>query len=151
MAVNLVRSARLYAGAPYAYAAKVSAADLIFTAGACPIDEQGVVTAKGDVAAQMRQALANLRIALEDSGATAADVVKTTVYVASSDRTELDAAWDEVAAFFGDHDVPSTLLGVAVLGYPDQLVEIEAIAIAVQPRPAREAAASHERTSPAGE
>ena len=149
MAVNLIRSARLYAGVPYAYAAKVSAGDLIFTAGACPLDEQENIVAKGDAAAQMRQALANLRIALEDAGATIRDVVKTTVYVASSDRGELVAAWDEVAAFFGDHDVPSTLLGVALLGYRDQLVEIEAIA--VQPRPAREAAASHERTSPAGE
>ncbi|EED6225823.1 RidA family protein, partial [Salmonella enterica subsp. enterica serovar Haifa] len=26
------------------------------------------------------------------------------------------------------HDVPSTLLGVTVLGYDDQLVEIEAVA-----------------------
>jgi enamine deaminase RidA (YjgF/YER057c/UK114 family) len=149
MAVNLVRSTRLYAGVPYAYAARVSEGDLIVTAGACPLDEQGNVVAKGDVAAQARQVLDNLRVTLEDSGATIGDVVKTTVYVASSDRGELVAAWDEVAAFFGDHDVPSTLLGVAVLGYTGQLVEIEAIA--VQPRPAREAAASHERTSPAGE
>jgi hypothetical protein len=29
---------------------------------------------------------------------------------------------------FGDHDVPSTLVGVTVLGYRDQLVEIEAVA-----------------------
>lgn len=29
---------------------------------------------------------------------------------------------------FGDHDAPSTLLGVTVLGYYDQLVEIEAVA-----------------------
>lgn len=29
---------------------------------------------------------------------------------------------------FGEHDAPSTLLGVAVLGYKDQLVEVEAIA-----------------------
>lgn len=28
----------------------------------------------------------------------------------------------------GSHDVPSTLLGVAALGYDDQLVEIEAVA-----------------------
>ncbi|CAA9274384.1 MAG: RidA/YER057c/UK114 superfamily protein [uncultured Arthrobacter sp.] len=28
----------------------------------------------------------------------------------------------------GDRDVPGTLLGVTVLGYPDQLVEVEAIA-----------------------
>lgn len=31
---------------------------------------------------------------------------------------------------FGEHDVPSTLMGVSVLGYPDQLVEIEAVAAA---------------------
>ena len=44
---------------------------------------------------------------------------------------------DEVAAAFGDHDVPSTLLGVTVLGYPEQLVEIEAIAVAPAPDHAR--------------
>jgi hypothetical protein len=29
---------------------------------------------------------------------------------------------------FGDHDAPSTLLGGVVLGYRDQLVEVEAVA-----------------------
>jgi len=28
---------------------------------------------------------------------------------------------------FGDHDVPGTLMGVTVLGYYDQLVEIAAV------------------------
>ena len=32
---------------------------------------------------------------------------------------------------FAAHDVPSTLLGVTVLGYDDQLVEIEAVAAVV--------------------
>ena len=129
MGVNLIRSTRLYPGAPYAYAAMAGQAGLIFTAGACPLDEQGQVVAPGDVSAQMRQALGNLRIALEESGAAIGDVAKTTVYVASSDRGDLVTAWNEVAGFFGGHDVPSTLLGVAVLGYPGQLVEIEAIAV----------------------
>lgn len=126
MTVHLVRSGKL-ADAPYAYAATVPSG-LVFTAGACPLDEAGVVTAPGDVAAQARQALANLRIALAEAGVALHDVVKTTVYVASADRADLVTAWDEVAAVFGEHDVPSTLLGVTVLGYPDQLVEIEAIA-----------------------
>lgn len=39
-------------------------------------------------------------------------------------------AWNVVRAAFGDHDVPSTLIGVSVLGYTDQLVEIEAVAAA---------------------
>ena len=62
------------------------------------------------------------------AGAGLDDVVKTTVYVASSDRSDLVAAWQVVHRHFGDHEPPSTLLGVSVLGYPDQLVEVEAIA-----------------------
>lgn len=129
MAVNMVRSTRLFPGVPYAYAARASQGGLIFTAGACPLDEQGQVVAAGDVRAQMSHALRNLQTALEESGASVRDVLKTTVYVASSDRGDLVAAWDEVAGFFAGHDAPSTLLGVAVLGYPGQLVEIEAIAV----------------------
>ena len=33
---------------------------------------------------------------------------------------DLLAAWEVVRRHFGDHDAPSTLLGVAVLGYRDQ-------------------------------
>jgi enamine deaminase RidA (YjgF/YER057c/UK114 family) len=130
MAAELVRSDRLFSGVPYAYAATAPETGLIVTAGACPLDEQGRVVAPGDVAAQMRQAIDNLRIALEECGAGLRDVLKTTVYVSSSSRDDLVVAWNEVAAGFGEHDPPSTLLGVTVLGYPDQLVEIEAIAAA---------------------
>ena len=51
------------------------------------------------------------------------------MYAASSDRADLVAAWNVVRAAFGDHGPPSTSLGVAVLGYPDQLVEVEAVAV----------------------
>jgi hypothetical protein len=50
--------------------------------------------------------------------------------VASAQQADLVAAWEVVEAAFGDHDAPSTLLGVTVLGYRDQLVEIEAVAVA---------------------
>jgi enamine deaminase RidA (YjgF/YER057c/UK114 family) len=128
MPAELVRSTRLFPGAPYAYAATAAGTGLVFTAGACPLDDQGRVVAPGDIAAQMRQALDNLRVALEECGATVRDVLKTTVYVSSARREDLVVAWDEVAGAFGDHDPPSTLLGVTVLGYPEQLVEIEATA-----------------------
>lgn len=84
--------------------------------------------APGDVAAQAEQVMANLRIALRAAGADLGDVLKTTVYVATTRREDLVAAWDVVHRHFGDHDAPSTLLGVCVLGYPDQLVEVEAVA-----------------------
>jgi enamine deaminase RidA (YjgF/YER057c/UK114 family) len=130
MAVELVRSNRLFSGIPYAYAATAPEIGLIVTAGACPLDDQGRVVAPGDIAAQMRQALENLRIALEESGAAMRDVLKTTIFVSTSRRDDLVVAWNEVAGGFGDHNPPSTLLGVSVLGFPDQLVEVEAIAVA---------------------
>jgi enamine deaminase RidA (YjgF/YER057c/UK114 family) len=126
MPVQLLRAPTLTDDVPYAYAAQVGS--LVFTAGACPLDASGTVAHVGDVAGQARLVMANLVAALEVAGCTLADVAKSTVYVASADRADLVAAWDVVRAAFGDHDAPSTLLGVTVLGYPDQLVEVEAIA-----------------------
>ncbi len=126
MSVELLRAPTLTDDVPYAYAARVG--ELVLTAGACPLDESGAVAHVGDVAGQAGLVMANLVTALEAAGCTLADVAKSTVYVASSDRADLVAAWNVVRAAFGDHDAPSTLLGVTVLGYPDQLVEVEAIA-----------------------
>ena len=127
--MELVRTGELTDAAPYAYAAVVPAgARLVFTAGACPLDTEGRTVAPGDVAAQAEQVIENLRVALRAAGAELDDVVKTTVYVASAERADLVAAWNVVRRHFGRHDAPSTLLGVAVLGYPDQLVEVEAVA-----------------------
>jgi len=128
MPAAFVRSSRLFPGVPYAYAAAAPGTGMIFTAGACPLDKQGQVVAPGDVAGQMRQAVGNLLVTLEESGARLSDVLKTTVYVSSSRREDLVTAWNVVADAFGNHDAPSTLLGVAALGYDGQLVEIEAIA-----------------------
>jgi enamine deaminase RidA (YjgF/YER057c/UK114 family) len=127
--VALVRSPELAGEVPYAYAATAEpGARWVFTAGACPLDDQGRVVAIGDVAAQAEQVMANLTAALVAAGATLQDVVKSTVYVATTQRADLAAAWAVVRRHFGGHDAPSTLLGVTVLGYPDQLVEVEAIA-----------------------
>ena len=128
-AIELIRSADLTDRAPYAYAAVAHDVSLlVFTAGACPLDAAGSTVAIGDVAAQAEQVMANLTVALRAAGAGLTDVVKTTVYVASSRQEDLLAAWDVVSRVFGDHDVASTLLGVSVLGYRDQLVEVEAVA-----------------------
>jgi enamine deaminase RidA (YjgF/YER057c/UK114 family) len=125
----LIRSSRLSAVADYAYAATAPAdSRLVFLAGACPLDEYGATVAVGDYAGQAAKAVENMRIALEDAGAGIEDVVSTRVLVASTRRADLVTTWNVVRAAFGDHDAPSTLLGVTVLGYDDQLVEIEAVA-----------------------
>ena len=55
---------------------------LVFTAGACPLDENGAIVGAGDVGRQAQQAVANLTEALAAAGADLIDVLKTTVYVA---------------------------------------------------------------------
>src|SRR3954451_14509057 len=132
-AVALIRPEQLTPTAPYAYAAVAGPGEFVFTAGACPLDADGKTVAVGDVAGQAHQVVANLVTALHAAGAQLTDVVKTTVYVASPRRSDLGTAWDVVHGAFGDHEVPSTLLGVTVLGYHDQLVRLEAIASASLP------------------
>jgi enamine deaminase RidA (YjgF/YER057c/UK114 family) len=128
-AVRLIRSAVLSSVAEYAYAATAPAqARLIFLAGACPLNEDGSTAAVGDYAGQAAKAVENLRIALSDAGASLEDVISTRVLVASTRQQDLVAAWEVYRDALGSHDVPSTLMGVTVLGYTDQLVEIEAVA-----------------------
>ncbi|GAA1187067.1 RidA family protein [Pseudonocardia alaniniphila] len=128
-AVTLIRSKSLSDVAEYAYAATAPAdARLIFLAGACPLNADGTTAAVGDYAGQAARAVENMRTALAEAGATIEDVISTRVLVASSRRADLVTAWEVVRDAFGDHDVPSTLMGVTVLGYDDQLVEVEAIA-----------------------
>ena len=62
------------------------------------------------------------------AAASITDVIFTRVLVATNDRDDLRSVWAVVAERFGEHDVPSTLVGVTVLGYRAQLVEIEAVA-----------------------
>ena len=112
----------------YSHAVVASGGRLVVTAGAVPLDADGNLVGHGDYAAQTRQVLDNLGLALGVAGTRGGDVLKTTVYVVTGDRADLAAVWrvvqeSEMAA------AASTLLGVSLLGYEGQLVEVEAIAV----------------------
>ena len=113
----------------YSHVAIASGGRLIMTAGAVPLDAEGNLVGHGDYVAQTRQVIGNLGLALRSAGARGEDVLKTTVYVVTEDRQDLSLVWrivqeSEMAA------AASTLLGVSLLGYEGQLVELEAIAVA---------------------
>ena len=130
--IHLIRAPQL-ADVEYAYASTVpSGAPMVYLAGACPLDAEGAVVGRDDLTAQTEQCLDNLVAALEAAGANLRDVVETRVLVASSDRADLTTVWTVYRERLGDHDAPSTIIGVAVLGYEHQLVEIEATAAVVE-------------------
>ena len=81
-----------------------------------------------DPVAQAEQVIENLLAALETGGARPGDVAKTTVYVAGSSYEAQSAVWQVVRGSEIGR-APSTLVGVPILGYRGQLVEVEAIAL----------------------
>lgn len=130
--VELIRASNLSDIAEYAYAATApKEARLIFLAGSCPLNEDGTTAAVGDYAGQAAACVETMTRALAAAGATIGDVIRTRVLVASSAQEDLVKTWEVIRDAFGEHDVPSTLMGVTVLGYDHQLVELEAVAAVV--------------------
>jgi enamine deaminase RidA (YjgF/YER057c/UK114 family) len=78
----------------------------------------------GDIAAQARDALRRIEVALEQAGAALTDVVRTRIYVTDISR------WREVGAVhaqvFGEVRPAATMVEVSALITPEILVEIEA-------------------------
>lgn len=101
---------------------------IVFTAGAVPLDADGELVGPDDAGVQTGQVIANLLVQLATAGAGPEDVVKTTVYVAGGSHERQLEVWEAVRRS-PIASAPSTLLGVALLGYRGQLVEIEAVAV----------------------
>jgi enamine deaminase RidA (YjgF/YER057c/UK114 family) len=111
----------------YRHVAIARGSRLVFTAGAVPLDAEGQLVGVGNYETQTDRVIANLLAVLEEAGATASDIVKTTVYVVGG-RDSMVAVW-AVVQRSSIATAPSTLIGVADLGYTGQLVEIEAVAV----------------------
>jgi enamine deaminase RidA (YjgF/YER057c/UK114 family) len=112
----------------YSHAVASRAPATVWTAGGVPLDSDGVLVGPGDLTAQTEQVLANLTVALTEAGAAPENVVRTTVYVVTTERSDLGVVWQAVQAS-PYAPAASTLLGVALLGYEGQLVEVEATAV----------------------
>ncbi|MFI6371124.1 RidA family protein [Streptomyces sp. NPDC050546] len=106
---------------------------LVFLAGQVARDADGRPVGQGDFAAQVEQCYLNISTALTAIGGSFDDVAKLTVYVVdwSADKMPLlGEGVGRAAAKLGIDPVkPITLLGVAALGEPDLLVEVEATAV----------------------
>lgn len=125
---------------PYAEAVLVRDADLIVCSGQVAFSEvvrqdagsagdripARDILGKGDVCAQTRQALENLRGLLAKAGATMDDVVHLTVYL--TDVRQFARLGEIAQRYFNDPFPGLTLVGLPELGWPDLLVEIQAIA-----------------------
>ena len=124
--------ARISSGAPWepvaAYSRAVRAGDFVAVSGTTAIDERGLVVGEGQMYVQARQALLNIRRALERLGLTMRDVVRTRMFVTDISRFA-DAARAH-REFFGDAPPATSMVEVRRLVGPAMLIEIEADAYA---------------------
>lgn len=109
------------------YAPGVRVGNLLFISGQVSVDAHGQLVGAGDIYAQTRQALTNLRTIVQLAGMDMADVVKTTVMLTDWRHY---AAYNEVyrAFFTAPYPARSTIGGS--LARPGTLLEVEAIAVA---------------------
>jgi len=117
----------------YRQVAIATGTKLVFIAGQVARDVNGDPVGIGDLAAQTEQAFRNVATAVEAAGGSFADIAQLTVYVADWSPEKMAALGVGAgrAAAVADVDPlkPITLIGVAALGEPDLLIEIEAIAV----------------------
>jgi enamine deaminase RidA (YjgF/YER057c/UK114 family) len=114
----------------YHHVTVVTATRTAYLAGQCPLDPQGELVGADDLDAQVDQVAGNALAALRSVDAAPEHVVRTVIYVVSSDRSALAQVWRRFqASQLGPaFSSASTLLGIAQLGFPGQLVELDVTA-----------------------
>ena len=127
-----INPATLFPSLPFGFsqAVRQSGGDTLHIAGQTAWNASGALIGAGDLRAQARQALANLREALATAGAGPADIVRLRTYVVGHTPDKLDPIVSELLRFY-DGVIPAanTLIGVQALALPEFLIEIEATAI----------------------
>ncbi|MER7174762.1 RidA family protein [Streptomyces mesophilus] len=133
MSVTLINPEGLPKPEVYRQLSVATGSRLVFLAGQVARDADGRPVGDGDLAAQVEQCYLNIATALAGVGGSFDDVAKLTVYVVDWNPEKMPLLGEGVsraAEKLGVDPVkPITLLGVAALGEPDLLVEVEATAV----------------------
>jgi enamine deaminase RidA (YjgF/YER057c/UK114 family) len=129
MTLELIDPEELPTPASYTQVIAATGSRFVFVAGQAADDAHGNLVGPGDLAAQARQAFANVGHALAAAGARPEQVAKITIYVVHHGPEYLPAISEARIAVFGDHKPADTLVGVETLAEPGYLIEVEAIAV----------------------
>jgi enamine deaminase RidA (YjgF/YER057c/UK114 family) len=101
-------------------------ATTVYIAGQNAVDGDGTLVGGDDVAAQTRQVMRNLHVALAAAGASVQDLVMMTILLVEG--VDLDAAYPVAAAELAGAAPPVAAARVAGLAVPGALLEVSAVA-----------------------
>lgn len=105
----------------------VRAGNLIFLRGQTGFTLDGGFVGHGDAAAQVDQAMKNVKVLLEEAGSKMEHICKITTYI--TDRAYREAVYQVVGRHLGDIAPVGTGLIVNGLALPEMLVEIDIDAV----------------------
>ncbi|MDQ6435516.1 RidA family protein [Mesorhizobium sp. LHD-90] len=128
--LTIVNPNNLYDPTPNGYSTAVivpSNARVAYISGQGGQDATGALSP--DFAAQVAQAYANLRSALEGIGAKPNQVAKLTVFVVDHDMSKLGVLTKNVKEMFGEALPAQTLVPVPKLAIDPMLFEVEAVVV----------------------
>jgi enamine deaminase RidA (YjgF/YER057c/UK114 family) len=118
----------------YHHAVAVEGERSIYLSGQVAFDAERKIVGVGDVVAQTRQAMRNLKAAVEAGGGTMSDIVQITTHVVNYDPGQLDDITGTIAEFFSPESLPAnTLVGISSLSTDGLLIEIGGIAVTDSP------------------
>lgn len=114
----------------FSHAVKTTGEVTLHCAGQVAWDKDYNLVGPGDIAAQARQALNNLKEVLAAAGASVVDVARMRTYVVDQKPEYLESVGAAIAEFYGDvTPAANTWIGVQSLALPDFLIEIEVTAV----------------------
>ncbi|MFB6397410.1 RidA family protein [Polymorphospora lycopeni] len=130
MTITRINPEVLHATPGYHHVTVVAAGRTAYLAGQCPLGPDGALVGAGDIDAQVDQVVSNALVALAAVEAGPERVVRTVIYVVSDDGAMLAGVWRRLLAspLAPAFTTASTLVGVAQLGFPGQLVELDVTA-----------------------
>jgi 2-iminobutanoate/2-iminopropanoate deaminase len=100
--------------------------NLVFLSGQAAINDAGEIVGEGDINAQIEQAMANIKRALESAGSGIERIFKITVYL--TDMANFEHIMTMRHKYFSKPWPADTTVGVQSLALPELMVELEVIA-----------------------
>ena len=108
------------------YSQAIKAGNVVYCSGQIPLVPETGEIVEGDIKAQAKQSLENVKAVLTEAGATFSNVVKTTVFIV--DMADFGAINEVYAEYFGDHKPARSCVAVNELPKGAR-VEVEVLVV----------------------
>lgn len=99
----------------------------IYISGQFSHDMQGTFVGEGDIETQTRQTLENIDRVLAGFGVTRSNIAEMEIFL-TNPQEHFEKCVELFKEYVGDHRPAGTLVGVSGLAFPNQLIEIRAVA-----------------------